>query len=68
MTKGEFLQHLGIARGSLFELHTQLEMAAELEYISQAEFKQLEDLIGEVRAMLLGLIESLKPRTRAAGA
>ena len=68
LTRGEFLQSLGHARGSLFELHTQLEMAAELEYITPAEFKQLESLIGEVRGMLLGLIQSLKPKTRAAGA
>ena len=68
MTKGEFLQHLGHARGSLFELHTQLDIAADLGYITPSEFRDLESLIGEVRAMLLGLIESLKPKSRAAGA
>jgi four helix bundle protein len=68
MTRGEFLQHLGHARGSLFELHSQLEIATDLGYLSVAEFKQIEDLIGEVRAMLLGLIESLKRKSRAAGA
>ena len=68
LTRGEFLQHLGHARGSLFELHSQLEIAAELGYIPAPEFKEIEDLIGEVRAMLLGLIESLKPKSRAAGA
>jgi four helix bundle protein len=68
LSRGEFLQHLGIARGSLFELHSQPEIAADLGYISAAKFTDLESLIGEVRAMLLGLIDSLKPKTKAAGA
>jgi four helix bundle protein len=68
MTKGEFLQFLGHARGSLFELHSQLDIATDLGYLTETELKDLESLIGEVRAMLLGLIESLKPKSRAAGA
>jgi four helix bundle protein len=68
LTRGEFLQHLGHARGSLFELQSQLEIATDLGYITASEFKELDSLIGEVRAMLLGLIDSLKPKSRAAGA
>jgi four helix bundle protein len=68
LTRGEFLQHLGIARGSLFELHSQLEIATDLGYVTASDFRDLDSLIGEVRAMLLGLIDSLKPKSKAAGA
>jgi four helix bundle protein len=35
LTRGEFLQFLGHARGSLFEVQTQLEIALDLGYIEK---------------------------------
>ncbi|PYY14661.1 MAG: four helix bundle protein, partial [Acidobacteria bacterium] len=42
LTKGEFSQFLGHSRGSLLELLTQLEIAAELQYLSASDFQALE--------------------------
>jgi len=60
MTRGEFIQALGHARGSLFELQTQLEIALDLKYLSDPEFAGLDELVGDVRALLNRLIESLQ--------
>jgi four helix bundle protein len=68
MTRGEFIQFLGHARGSLFELQTQLDIAHELGYISQDKFNELEALSDDVRALIFRLIESLQTRTKSAGA
>ena len=39
LAKGEFLQFLGQARGSLTELVTQLEICADRKYITAADLK-----------------------------
>jgi four helix bundle protein len=58
----EFIQMLYVARGSLSELDTQLELAVRLNYCSQK--LQSEALVGvnEVGRMLNGLIRSLRTR------
>ena len=38
LTKGEFLNSLGQARGSLLELMSQLEIATELSYLPTEDF------------------------------
>ena len=68
LTKGEFLQFLGHARGSLLEVETQLAIAVDLNYLGQADFSRLELRISEVAKLLNGLIESLRTRVKAAGA
>jgi four helix bundle protein len=64
-TKGEFLQFLGHARGSLCELETQIIIAAKLRYISSEIEERLADEITEVARILNGLLTSLgaKPRS-----
>lgn len=57
-TKGEFLQFLGIAKGSLCEIETQILIAKNLEYLSTTD--ALEDRINEIGRLLNGLINSLK--------
>jgi four helix bundle protein len=59
LTRGEFRQFLGIARGSLAELETQLIISEKLGYLteSNALFEQL----AEVGRMLSGLLSSLQP-------
>ncbi len=64
-TRGEFHQFLGQARGSLYELETQVLLAAELGYIS---LEQRESLIREGREVgriLNGLMTSMKSRLRS---
>ena len=68
VTRGEFIQFLGHARGSLLELQTQLEIAVELEYISQADFDAIEKLANDVRSLLNRLIESLQSKSKGATA
>lgn len=58
LTKGEFRQFLGQARGSLAEVDTQLVIAQNLGYISQPE--PLLNQLAEVGRMLNGLLASLE--------
>ena len=57
LTRGEFRQSLGYAKGSLAELQTQLLIAETLGYpgISESVLNDLD----EVRRLLNGLISSL---------
>ncbi len=63
LTKGEFKQFLGTARGSVFEVETQLLLASELNYIDQTAAKSTLEMSGEVSRMLNGLIKSLTSNT-----
>jgi four helix bundle protein len=53
----ELLQFLYTARGSLFELATQLSIAHDLEYIDLPAFKRLEGTTDELGRILNGLIK-----------
>ena len=57
--KGEFLQFLGNARGSLLELDTHLEIALRLGFIGQESHATLADQLIEIRKLLNGLIRSI---------
>jgi four helix bundle protein len=56
---GEFKQFLGIARGSNFEVQTQLEIARELEFGNLESLDQAEKLSHEVGKMIYGLLQSV---------
>jgi len=60
LSKGEFRQFLGIARGSNFELQTQLEIARNLEIGNRALIDEAESLSHEVGKMLYALLVALK--------
>jgi four helix bundle protein len=60
-TRGEFLQFLGHARGSLAELETQVLLAARLNFASATAEQSLVNLIAEVGRLLSGLRNSLRP-------
>ncbi len=60
---GEFKQFLGIARGSNYEVQTQLELARELGFANGESIENAEGLSHEVGRMIYALIESLKPGT-----
>jgi len=64
LTSGEFAQFLGHARGSLHELETQIEIAAELGLLPEEAAKALADRAGEVGRLLNGLVASLEGRSK----
>ena len=59
-TRGEFRQFLGNARGSLYELETQILIACKLGYVSAEEGEGLLMQARELGRILNGLISSLK--------
>jgi four helix bundle protein len=56
----EFLHYLFHARGSLFELETQILLAQQLQYISEQKTKELIASVTLVARSLTGLINSLE--------
>jgi four helix bundle protein len=58
-TTGEFRQFLGMARGSNFEVQTQLVIASELGYGEAATVQKCDEISLEVGKMLNGLLRSL---------
>ena len=62
-TKGEFLQFIGIARGSLAELVTLLEISRGLTYLPSPDAEELLSSCGEaptIGRLLTGLKQSLE--------
>ena len=57
---GEFRQFLGHARGSLFEVKTQLFITEKLGYLSASDAEELKGAVAEVGRILNGLLTSLK--------
>lgn len=55
----ELNQYLNISLGSSFELETQLILAKEFNYVSEAIFTILQPQIIEVQRMIMGLQKSL---------
>jgi len=60
ISKREFIQMLARARGSLFEVATQLEISKRLSYVGAPEFTRLTAECDEVGKLLNGLIRSLR--------
>ena len=59
-TTGEFIQFLGNARGSLFEVQTQVQLMISLGYIENAEAATAMAIGGDVGRLLNGLMSSLR--------
>lgn len=57
MTRGEFRQFLGHAKGSLCEVETQLVIAQDLGYLKDPQ--QLLEKLHEIARLLNGLLNSL---------
>jgi four helix bundle protein len=60
LTRGEFQQFLGHARGSVFELETQVSIARDLGFLDEKSTKNLLERISEVGRILSGLLNSLE--------
>ena len=65
-SRGEFLQFLGHAKGSLLEVETQILVAERLKYLAAEKVKEVTNQIERVSRLLNGLMQSLKGK--AAGA
>ena len=57
---GEYCQFLGISRGSLYELETQLIVSNKVGYLSEMEFNSMLETCEEISRLLNGLLKSLK--------
>lgn len=60
LSTGEYKQFLGIARGSNFELQTQLDLSRRLEFGNPKLIDESENLSHEVGKMIFAILESLK--------
>jgi len=59
-SRGEYRQFVGVARGSNFEVQTQLVLVRGLGFGDEKTVTRCEELSGEVGRMLNSLIASLK--------
>jgi four helix bundle protein len=59
-SKKEFIQYCYIARGSLYESMTLLEIFSRKKWIPAEDFLSLKNEAYEIAAMIKGLINSLK--------
>lgn len=59
LTDLQFRHFLGNARGSLFELRTQVELATDLEYFDKETGERLMEQSAEMGRILNGLLRSL---------
>ena len=58
----EFAHFLSISGGSLSELDTQIQIAANLGYISQLQKQELDKNLDSIAAKLAGLIRNVKDK------
>ena len=60
ITSKEFIRFLSVARGSLSELSTQIELCERLHYLDQSQTTDIHTRITEIAKMLNALSNSLK--------
>lgn len=58
----DFVRYLLIAKGSLSELRTQMDIALEIGHIDENVFEQIEDRCKKITAMLINLIKARRER------
>ena len=59
-SKKEYSQYLYMARGSVFEVMTFIQLAGRLHYLTRSKTDYLLSLLNEISAMLSGLIRSIQ--------
>lgn len=57
--KKDYAKFLQIARGSLYECQTQIEIAVNLSFIKREQFQEASDLSIEIEKMLNSLVNKL---------
>lgn len=63
LSKADNVRHLAIARGSLMELESHLDLASDMEYVAAEQTLHARDLAGEVGRMLNAQIRKLGKRS-----
>jgi four helix bundle protein len=58
-SRADYTRFLKVARGSLYEIDTQLLFCVELGYIESPEHEDAKKLLNETERVLAGLIRSL---------
>ncbi len=58
-TRASLLKHVRIARGSIAELETQMELAQRLEYLQRDSTRELASNLGRVAQLARGLEQYL---------
>ena len=61
----EYIRHLGISRGSLFEAETQIILSQRLNYSTPEAIQPLLASVAEIGRMLHGLITALERKLEA---
>jgi four helix bundle protein len=64
-TRGEYLQHLSVARGSAVELEVQLTISERLGYLSTGDLERAGDFTDAVCRMITNLKRALKKDSKA---
>jgi four helix bundle protein len=65
ISKKEYVQMLARARGSSYEVQTQLEIAHNLEFLDEKVFATLQEKAAEVGRLLNGLITKIQQQIAA---
>ena len=65
LTDLQFRHFLGNARGSLYELQTQIELAADIGYFDNESVRELLEQSSEVARLINGLLASLSQYEQA---
>lgn len=61
-TDKNFINFLKIAKGSLYELETQMILASDLQYIDQVTSNELSIEINEISKMIVSLIKKIEAK------
>ena len=66
-TTGEYIQHLGIAHGSLMELETHIQIASRLGYLTETQLRCVFERTPELGRMINALMSHLRVRRKTRG-
>lgn len=61
-TTNDYLRFLGIAKGSLYEAQTQIEIGRNLQFIEDSRFHTLLEQAREIERMLTSMIRKLRSK------
>jgi four helix bundle protein len=61
-TRGEYLNHLSIARGSLYEVEALSEVCQELSFLRSEDLTTIEEHLKQMRSMLRRLVDALRKK------
>jgi four helix bundle protein len=62
LTRGEYMNQLSVARGSLYELEALSEVCQALSFLRSEDVAAVDDHLKQMRRMLRRLMESLRKR------